>query len=203
MHLALRLGNYQPLKNNIDHFDFFQDSPFAHAHHYIAVDALYPRSKFIYTHRDPEEWYESNKSFVSKWCNLPIGELPSKDHYRKYGYRSDDHMLLKTEHYEIQSFCINTFKSKPDWKLLFDKSKFINSYTQGRDEILRYFSCRPRDFLAIELGKERDIGKISEFFELPQFINFSMPRLNSDNLSDETILTSSSKQLMEAMRLLG
>ena len=197
--LELRTGNYYPLRKYIDRFDFFQDSPFAHAHHYVALDALYPRSKFIYTYRDPEEWYESNLAFVSKWCNVPKGELPSKAHYNKYGYISDDYMLLKTEYYEIQSFCTDTLTCKPDWSLLFDKTKFIDSYTQRRDEIFRYFSHRPQDFLSLELGKEEDIRKIALFLDLPPFINFLMPRLNSGSQSDNTRLTSDSQQLMQSI----
>ena len=40
--LELRTGNYYPLRKYIDRFDFFQDSPFASAHHYVALDANTP-----------------------------------------------------------------------------------------------------------------------------------------------------------------
>ena len=192
-------GNYEPLIQYIKRFDFFQDSPFAHANTYVAVDALFPRSKFIYTYRDPNKWFTSNLNYVSKWCKTKPSEL-SKAHYESYGYISKDYMVKKTEYYEISSVNHSSLICTPDWSLLFDKEKYIQDYINRRNEILRYFQKRPKDLLVIDITQESSVQKIVDFIGYPGYIDFSTPVLNSQNAPDTKEITISNKVLEEIIR---
>lgn len=191
-------GNYKPLTTYINQFDFFQDSPFAHAHTYVALDALFPNSKFIYSYRDPEEWFKSNINFVSTWCNTRPSEL-SKSHYQSYGYIEKDYMIKKTEYYDICHVDEQTLSCKPKWELLFAREKYIKDYTNRRDEILRYFHTRPDDLLVINITKEETVSKVIDFLNYPSYIKFKMPRLNSHNTRDQKEFEITSAEFQERL----
>lgn len=197
--LEVTRGNYQPLTRYIKQFDFFHDSPFAHAHTYIAIDALFPGSKFIYTYRDPSKWYLSNLNFVSEWCKTQPSEL-CKTHYESYGYISKDYMVKKTEYYEISQVNEASLGCTPNWDLLFDKEKYIEDYINRRDEILRYFQKRPEDLLVIDITTEATISKIVDFIGYPSHIDFPTPILNARNTPDQKNIEISNEMLKSMVR---
>lgn len=197
--LEVTRGNYQPLIHYIKQFDFFQDSPFAHAHTYIAIDALFPGSKFIYTYRDPNKWYQSNLNFVAKWCKTQPSEL-CKKHYESYGYISKDYMVKKTEYYEISQVNETSLACTPNWDLLFNKEKYIKTYIYRRNEILRYFQSRPDDLLVIDITAEATISKITDFIGYPSHIDFPTPILNSRNAPDKKDVEITNKLLERMVR---
>ena len=190
-------GNYQPLTWYIKKYDFFQDSPFAHANTYVAVDALFPGSKFIYTYRDPHKWFNSNLNFVSRWCKTQPSEL-CKTHYESYGYISKDYMVKKTEYYEISQVNDASLECAPNWDLLFNKEKYIKEYIRRRNEILRYFQNRPKDLLIIDITQEATVRKIIDFIEYPSYVDFPTPILNARNAPDKRDVEITNKKL-EAM----
>ena len=189
-------GNYKPLTKYIHHFDFFQDSPFAHANTYVAIDALFPKSKFIYTYRDSNEWFESNINYVAQWCKTQPSKL-NRSHYASYGYISKDYMIKKTEYYEISEVNIGQLRAKPNWNLLFDKEKYIKEYENRRDEILKYFQNRSQDFLAIDITKEKSVKKITHFLGYPKFIDFQMPKLNANQGSENKEIIIENKDFLD------
>ena len=58
--------NYSELVSFVNNFNAFQDMPFSQGLTYVAVDALFPNSKFILTERDSEEWFNSYCEFTRK-----------------------------------------------------------------------------------------------------------------------------------------
>ena len=170
-------GIYRDLFNKVNAYDFFQDSPFAEGSTYVALDACFPQSKFIFTYRDPEDWYNSMINFDQK--NLNIKTI-NKSNIQNYGYLREDYMVRHKEYIYLSEIDEkNNFNINYNWDLLYDKNHYIDIYIKRRDDILRYFQRRSNDLLIIDLTKEKDIKKITDFLDLPDFINFSLPRLNS------------------------
>ncbi len=181
----VQLGIYRELKEIVSRYDFFQDSPFAYGVVFVALDALFPGSKFILTYRDPEEWWRSRINFdarrfgirpdevnyetVSSICSDSIAK-----NYLRIGYGRGNRTYWKTA-------CVNdldlTVYDNPS--LAYDKGHNISLYVSRRDSILKYFSKRPSDLLILELAKEVDISKVVRFLGMPEWVNFSMPRANS------------------------
>ena len=176
-------GIYRELFNQVKKYDFFQDSPFAEGSTYVALDAYFPQSKFIFTYRDPEKWFNSLLSFDQR--NLNKKDIKKQD-INNYGYLREDYMVKHKEFIYLSEIDEeNDFKVNYNWELLYDKSHYIDIYIKRRDEIVKYFQKRPNDLLIIDLSKEKDINKITNFLDLPGFINFSMPRLNSTDGNED------------------
>ncbi len=89
--------------------------------------------------------------------------------------------------------------------LLYNKEHYINLYKQRRDLIIKYFQKRPKDLLILDITKEKDISKITNFLELPEFINFTFPRRNStdssNNSSNIKVLDPKLKEILTTKRL--
>tara|TARA_Y100001968_G_scaffold125472_1_gene114463 strand:- start:7136 stop:7915 length:780 start_codon:yes stop_codon:yes gene_type:complete len=173
----VQYGIYRELFNKVNAYDFFQDSPFAEGSTYVALDAYFPQSKFILTYRDPENWFDSMIKFDQR--NLNTKNINQSD-IENYGYLREDYMIKHKEYIYLSEIDEkNNFNVKYNWNLLYDKNHYIDIYIKRRDEIVKYFQRRPQDLLIIDLTKEKDIKKITDFLDLPDFINFSVPRLNS------------------------
>ena len=106
-------------------------------------------------------------------------------------------MIKKTEHYEIADVNIGQLRAKPNWNLLFDKKKYIKEYENRRDEILKYFQNRSQDFLAIDITKEKSVKKITNFLGYPRFIDFQMPKLNTNQGSENKEIIIENKDFLD------
>ena len=62
----LMSGNYSEFIKHMNSHDFHQDLPTSIKSFYVAIDALFPNSKFILTIRDSESWFESFFEFYYK-----------------------------------------------------------------------------------------------------------------------------------------
>ena len=179
----IQKGNYRELFNKVALYDFFQDSPFALGSTYIALDAYFPNSKFIFTYRNPEEWFNSLIKYHQKILNKKVLD---KSAIENFGYLREDYVLKYTEYNFISEVDEkNNLEVNYNWKLLFNKDHYIEIYKQRRDEIIKYFQRRPNDLLIVDITREKDIRKITNFLELPEFINFTFPRINSTDSNNE------------------
>ncbi len=195
-------GNYRELFNQVALYDFFQDTPFALGSTYIALDAYFPNSKFIFTYRNPEEWFNSLIKYNQKILNKKVLD---KSAIENFGYLREDYILKYTEYNFISEVDEkNNLEVNYNWNLLFNKDHYIKCYKQRRDEIIKYFQRRPNDLLIVDITKEKDTRKITNFLELPEFINLTFPRYNStDNNNDSREIKILDPKLKEILTTKG
>tara|TARA_B100000674_G_scaffold471193_1_gene459764 strand:+ start:989 stop:1804 length:816 start_codon:yes stop_codon:yes gene_type:complete len=179
-------GNYVELFRQVEKYDFFQDSPFAQGLCWVALDAKFPGSKFIYTDRDPDSWFASLFNFHNKRTkNIDLNQNSENiipDSYLREGYQREN----------IEHYYLSTSQPHPnhgiDLKhdLLYNEEHYKKIYCQRREQIIKYFQKRPSDLLIIDLTKETDISRISDFLDLPSWINFTIPHVNKTDKSEAT-----------------
>lgn len=100
----------------ISEFDAFSDTPISRF--YKELDALYPKSKFIYTIRDEMSWLESCRKFFfhtrfDYWLYIQL-------HYDLYGVNEFDKEKFVNA-YRKHDFNVRTyFQNRPDDLLIMD-----------------------------------------------------------------------------------
>ena len=129
-----------------------------------------------------------------------------KSEIENFGYLREDYALKHTQFYYISEIDEkNKLKVNYNWDLLYNKEHYIDLYKRRRDEIIKYFQRRPKDLLILDITKEKDISKIASFLELPEFINFTFPRINSTDRNNESsdvrILDPKLKEILTTKRL--
>lgn len=168
-------GRYDILEKFVCDYDAFQDVPFSQENLYITLDALFPRSKFILTVRDPERWYQSLVRFHQKVFGFESIEEASNPDFWLSGKRN-------TYHFERQKRFVTRVVDGSvvvDWSLLYDKDYCIDVYTSRNDQIIRHFRERPGDLLCLDVSKEPDTGRICAFLEMDETRKGPFPRLNA------------------------
>lgn len=170
-------GNFDPLKEFVAQYEAFQDQPFSDDLCFAQVDVLFPKSKFILTVRDPEEWYDSLVRFHVKTFNVESVKDFTEDFFK-------DKMIYLYENYAYENkrrwvTTIENYKAVARWDLLYDKDLYIKRYSDRNNQIINYFQYRPDDLLVIDIAKEKDISKILDFLGFPQNLNCEMPHQNS------------------------
>ena len=184
-------GNFSSIKDHIDSNDFHQDVPLSIGSIYIALDCLYPGSKFILTLRESESWYSSFFNFYYhktikpflypefKRASHPI--FPGHDLiWFTYAYKSElshiSHIAadqFKDDEHLIEAIRDTTFKSS-----------CISNYNNRINSIQNYFSNRPEDLLQIKISDPNLYSKINTFFGLPSdAVSYITPVKNSHNKS--------------------
>ena len=197
-------GNFTELFRQVEKYDFFQDSPFAQGLNWVALDAKFPNSKFIYTDRDVDSWFASLFAFHSKIASKhskPIETIKSKEFIEQFPYLRKGYAKANVEYeYLCRVDDYPSSQTNTDWSLLYDEDHYKAIYRGRREQIIKYFSKRKSDLLVIDLTKTQDISPITEFLGMPSWINFSMPRINStkneDNNNHIQLLTQEIKSLM-------
>lgn len=165
-------GRYDVLRKFVARYDAFQDVPFAHEELYIALDALFPNSKFILTLRDPSDWYSSLVRFHKKVFGFESVEEAGPDFWE--GIRGN--YFLEKQRRLVT--CVIDGREIEDWKLQYDRDHCISNYTQRNDRIIRYFRQRPKDLLTIDITKTTDTGEICTFLEFGADKVRQIPHLN-------------------------
>jgi Sulfotransferase domain len=153
--LGIRTRQYPwPLLDDLNHpiisnFDGFCDNPIPLI--YRDLDRLHPRSKFIHTVRDEEDWLQSVRWLMTvgakkfRWNRLPKAwEMID----RLYGTRE------------------------------YDEKVFRSSYRRHNEDVLAYFSDRADDLLLIDITKGDGFEKICPFLGLP-VASQSFPHANT------------------------
>jgi hypothetical protein len=171
-------GNFNALIDYINRFDAFQDAPFSIKYTYAQIDALFPNSKFILTHREPNEWFNSLLTFHKKiFACEPGAPNPSREDISKFTYIYPTYLEFMTELQWLIKVDPD-ISIKKDWELSYNKDHYINIYMQRNISILQHFSERTEDLLVIDITKEKDTKKIVEFLRLPPVLITDMPHLN-------------------------
>jgi hypothetical protein len=180
-----RRGRYEKLIAYVQRYDAFQDSPFAEARVFIALDALFPDSKFILTVRESEAWFRSFSQFTAKRYGLPADGKITQAHleadpYLFPGYVPEVHQAIYLSSPPDYSHAPGTDQGLPvHWDRLFDKAHYIDLYETRNREIRDYFKLRPHQLLEVDLTGETTIGQVSNFLGLPaDFAEMPMPHLN-------------------------
>ena len=127
--------NYSELITFVNNFHAFQDMPFSQGLTYVALDALFPNSKFILTERDSEDWFNSYTLFTKKMFGLNIdnlSELTEQDIKDKIRY------LYPEYFHEIKERLLTDFendKKKVLWNKIFDKDYYIQMFENRNREV--------------------------------------------------------------------
>lgn len=143
--------DFKPIVKYCKTAQAFQDSPFSFPFTYIALDAFYPKSKFILTVRDsPEQWYQSLTKFHSK--------LWAKD-----GMPTKDDLLnavngTKGRPWVVNRALFNSPESEP-----YKKDVLIKFYLDHEFQVKEYFKFRENDLLIINVGHSDSYMQFCEF----------------------------------------
>ncbi len=178
-----RRGRYEALIAYVNTAEAFQDSPFAEGQIYVALDALFPNSKFILTVRDSADWYRSLHQFTAKRYGLaPDGPIPRES-------LEGDNYLVPT--YSLEAHCSMYLTGAPDytttparpaevaWDKLYDRDHYVAAYEARNAAVRDYFKHRPDQLLEIDLTKETAIDRIAAFLGLPDaFREVPLPHEN-------------------------
>jgi hypothetical protein len=177
MHISKQtyLGNYDPFKEYISKYDVFQDIPFSIENFYIVADALFPNSLFILTERDSDKWYNSLINYDKKKYKLDNLDFKNEEDIdKKFFYLFEGYRRM-TMQKSIAD--IDNDKLVYNWKLLYDKDHLVKNYITRNNEIKKYFHHR-KNFLILDLDKERNNKRLCEFLNIPSKYSFDYPHLN-------------------------
>lgn len=172
-------GQFGPLTDYIRRFDAFQDAPFSIKSTYAQVDALFPGSKFILTHRPPEAWFRSLLNYHLKIMGLQGSgaERPSPEDVQRFGYLFPGYLGVMAEINWLIEVGEDLGLSR-SWDLNYHAAHYQALYVQRNQAIVRHFSERPQDLLVIDLTREADTRRIVEFLGLPEALTRPMPHEN-------------------------
>ena len=188
-------GNYLPLQKEISLVDFHQDLPASQGNTYVALDALFPNSKFILTVREAEEWF---RSFIHQY-RIPLLDLATDSiriqqaHiYKGYSHRWIGHFMEDQINVLKKSIKAHNLQSLDDYKKFEFTDEFKDSciqlYKLRNREIRKYFKERDDMLLILDITKEQTVENIRDFLGIPDIFNASMPHLNSANNSNNDII---------------
>lgn len=169
-------GNFGPLVDFVSQYDAFQDNPFSQGILYAQVDALFPRSKFILTTRDPEDWYQSYCRYACQFFQVDSVMDVTKCFLQSERFAPIDYVnyrILRKHALDLQGDLV-----VENWPMLYDKSRMIDIYCRRNEQIVKYFVDRPTDLLVLDVKKEKDVSRILDFLVLPSALNFAFPHLN-------------------------
>jgi hypothetical protein len=171
-------GQFGPLKDYIARHDAFQDAPFSIKSTYAQVDALFPGSKFILTHRPAAAWFRSLVSYHLKILGEHgQRERPSAEAVQQFDYLFPGYLGVMAEVNWLGRVDAD-LQLERDWSLLYDEAHYTALYEQRNRDIVRHFSERPQDLLVIDVTAEPDTRRIVEFLGLPDALARPMPHEN-------------------------
>jgi hypothetical protein len=145
--------------------DAFQDIPFSLDYTYQAVDAAYPRSKFILTVRSSgDQWYASlirfHTTIVGKNRRPTAADLKEFS-YRRPGWLWEAMRLVYGDAEE----------------LLYDRETYIRRYEEQNRRVLEYFRNRPDDLLVLNVADQDAMRRLCNFLG-KKYDGSAMPHLN-------------------------
>jgi hypothetical protein len=179
-HLGYRLGNQRAAELLIEDWgrrdfrrlaalvhtaDAFQDIPFSLDFTFQAMDAAFPRSKFVLTVRDsPDQWYESVLRFTAQ--RLGLDRPPTSDDLKQDPY------VWKGWSYRCKELAVG--RHAEHW---FDRERLIAHYNAHNQRVMTYFLNRPHDLLVLNVGDADAMRRLCEFLNRP-YGGQQMPHLN-------------------------
>ena len=183
-------GNYAPLIEALNNLDFHQDLPVSQGIYYAGLDAVFPKSKFILTIREKEPWFKSIiKQYGRILVDLSSSQPAYKDRYifRGYGqtwlsyFFADPIDILRSD---LQKSDLDPSNLSPSQFSKEFKEACLRVYTQRNQSIIKYFEQRPSDLLIIDISRENNIDKVTNFLNFPPFFSAPFPHVNATNSSN-------------------
>lgn len=189
---ALR-GNYRPLVEAMAQLDFHQDLPVSQGSIYVAVDALFPGSKFILTVRNSEAWWSSFlHQYKERLADILLNQPLKKPHYVCRGYSqqwleffwSEPIAILRNEMPE------NAKEDEQEaLRYICNNKRFkqvcIRAYEGRNAGIREYFGRRPGDLLEIDVSRLECVSAVARFLGLPDVLRGPMPLANSSRKGED------------------
>lgn len=170
-------GRFGPLRDFVARHDAFQDAPFSVRTTYAQLDAMFPGSKFILTHRPPGEWLRSLVNFHLKIMDERGRDKPSAEAVQNFDYLYPGYLGVMAEVNWLTDVDAD-LQIKRDWSKLYDEAHYTTLYQQRNRDIVRHFSERPEDLLVLDVTREKDTRRIVEFLGLPESLVVPMPHEN-------------------------
>ncbi|MCF8266989.1 MAG: hypothetical protein K9I69_02815 [Ignavibacteriales bacterium] len=136
--------------------DAFQDIPFSMRHLYKDLDAAFPGSKFILTVRDNgEQWFNSVRSFHTKKFSSDPSRPPTINDLRSslYRYEGFPYDVIQLQH------------NIPEDKM-YVMEEYVSRYENHIGEVEKYFAGREKDLLKINVGKDEDFTRLTNFLQI-------------------------------------
>ncbi len=178
-------GNFMPFKQVMSELDFHQDLPISQGHYYIAIDALFPNSKFILTTRDSRSWAESTlRRYGNRLIHVALNleSLPRASLFTGYSHSWISHFMrkqiaiLKTD---LEKRQLSDGLPPKDYEFSSElKASLIKDYEERNEEIINYFKYRPDDLLVIDLSCELNTRKITKFLGISCHFSAPIPHKN-------------------------
>ena len=188
-------GNYLPLKKVMEDYDFHKDIPASQGETYVALDALFPNSKFILTTRKTSEWVRSFLNFYAEYlisCALKNDKWLQKGKSMYPGYGSYWINHYWQEEVLHTRYLLSTAKEDDLDSMReiittdMNITKMIGSKFERRNNnIKNYFRGRKKDLLVIDISKEKGIQKLLEFLELPNIAGCEWPKIQPSKENKE------------------
>ncbi len=147
-HLKPQKDSLELNYHKIDKWDAMADTPIPYF--YKELDRYYPRSKFILTIRDIDEWLDSCEN-----NHIWPGEYVHD--------KAASNLLYITQILQLHHALYGSV-----W---FDRKRFRHFYQKHGDDVLSYFSSRPADLLIY------NIGNGDEWKPLCQFLGKQVPEI--------------------------
>lgn len=168
--------DYEALRSFVSRYDAFQDLPFSEGDTYIALDALFPNSKFILTERDPEKWFDSMCRFHKKIFRVEnLQSLSEQDVKNKLSYLFPGYL------HQYKRRLLTVFSGgamKTDWSLIYDKEHYISEYLSRNNRIKKYFMDAQDKLLVLDITTLKDTALLCDFLNIPEKFVVEMPHAN-------------------------
>ena len=127
------------------------------------------------TERDSDKWYNSLINYDKKKYKLDnLDFKKEEDIDKKFFYLFEGYRRM-TMQKSIAD--IDNDKLVYNWKLLYDKDHLVKNYITRNNEIKKYFYHR-KNFLILDLDKEKNNKRLCEFLNIPSKYSFDYPHLN-------------------------
>lgn len=149
--------------------DAFQDVPFSLPYTFQAVDAAFPRSRFILSVRtSADEWYQSVTRFQALRLERRIGQrrLPTAEDLKNDPYVYTGWSWRNRE--------LTGFNDERD---PYPEQKMKSAYDQYNESVHDYFRHREKDLLVLNVSEPNAMRSIYEFLG-HQYNGEEMPHLN-------------------------
>lgn len=181
----IRLSNncfktkYQDVVTFVNQYDAFQDMPFSWGLMFVALDALFPNSRFLLTVREESEWFDSLLNFHKKIYDLQgIGEDAKRNEeimrlrtsYLYAGYSAE---VTKRDLLEFSEGAL-----RPNWEKLYNKEFYVQKFLARNQQVMEYFYGAEEKLLVLDVTKEKDTSRICKFLDIPERFAVLMPHKN-------------------------
>jgi hypothetical protein len=128
----------------------FQDSPFSYPKTWRYLVKSYPNARYIYTYREPEDWYNSITRFHSKKFSKNK-EIPTREELQKAKYRYPGMMW--------DFYKANFPTDEPE---LYKKETIVRLYKERRTEVEEYFEGK-ENLLILDVSHQDSYKRLCTF----------------------------------------